>query len=393
MLLFLVLALSVFINGDPQFSELAKAFAHGQLNFLTPIGKTSQDPILYKGKIFWSDGPLPAIILIPFVAFFDQLHIFFYQGYLQWLLILGVVYIIYRLARHFDYSVYDSIILILGFVLGSVFIGVAALSASWYYAQVLTTLLLFWGLIEYFTHKITRWWLLGIICGLLLMTRATAAAIFVFFWLEAWQVQAKDKNHQRLKRFTVLLVPVLISALLLLLYNYMRFGNPLNGGYAFQLLEHKSALSRSLGVFSPVHIPTNLFSAVLRGPVAVLKSSQSFTLIFPYFTNNIYGMSLFITSPYLLQLFTNSWSSLDRTSRHLLMAIALCALAVFSFYGIGQRQFGYRYSLDFLPLVFVLLIILYKRQHQSLTRGMKFLLIGSGIFNFYLLIPYLFNLK
>jgi len=384
-----VILLGIFPTINSQFSDLSQSFIHGHLNFLSPIGGANEDPVLYKGKIFWDEGPLPAVVLMPFVAIANLLHFFFYQGYIQWILVLGVVYLVYKLSIHFKYSNYDSLILSLGFTLGSVFIGVAANSSSWYFAQVITTVLLFWGLYEYFSHTKKRWYILGLICGLLFLTRTTAAGIIIFFGLEALQLQQKDTTVKRIKRIAQLFTPLVLAGLLIMVYNYLRFGSPLNAGYGFQLLKHSSAISKSLGFYSPIHIPTNLFSALLRGPSIVLRNSQSYTLKFPFFTNNIYGMSMFITSPYLLQLFTNSWSSFNKTSRRLLLTIVVIALMVFSTYFIGLSQFGYRYSLDFLPLIFVLLLINYRQNHQSLSRGMRFLLLGSGILNLYMLVPYI----
>ena len=198
---------------------------------------------------------------MPCVGLFNLFHIFFYQGYLKWILILGIFYFIFKLARKLSYTIEDSLILILGFALGSVFIGVMSISSSWFFAQVLTTFLLFWGLYEFFTHK--RWWLIGIICGLVLViTRATAAPIFIFFGLEFWQwIRQFPGGFVAFPSFPC---PVAGAVILLGVYNFIRFHNPFNGGYTYQLLSTASAESRSYGVFSLTHLPANLYSAFLR---------------------------------------------------------------------------------------------------------------------------------
>ena len=379
-LLFLVIISFIFRSGQ-QFSDLAQAFLHGHLNFLSPIGGLGQDPVLYHGRIYWDEGPFPAVLLMPFVGFFDIFHLPFYQGSLQWILVLGVMYFVFRLARLLDYSPEDSMVLALGFMLGSVFIGVATLSSSWFFAQVVTTFLLFWSLYEFYTHK--RWWLIGVLCGLVLMTRATAAPIGIFFVLELWQTHRIARS--KLVQFAQLCLPVIGVAGLLGVYNFLRFHNPFNGGYAYQLLHPGSAESRSLGVFSLIHVPTNLYGALLRAPLPVLRDNTSWTLKFPYIQNNNYGMSVFITSPYLLSLCMAKWSSFNSQARHLIIAIAASALLVLSYYGVGQNQFGYRYSLDFLPEVFLLFMIMYRTNHRYLSRGMKLLLLASGLVDFYLL--------
>lgn len=384
-ILVFILILGCVAEGSQQFSELAQAFVHGHLNFLKPIGGLGQDPILYHGKVYWGEGPFPAVLLMPFVGLFDLFHLFFYQGYIKWLLILGILFFVFRLARLLAYSIEDSLILMFGFVLASVFIGVASVSSSWLFAQVVTTFLLFWSIYEFYTRK--RWWLLGIICGLLLLTRATAAPIIIFFALEFWQIKV-DKS-QKLKQFIKLGLPTAAAIVLIGIYNFLRFHSPFNGGYNYQLVDMASAEARGLGVFSLTHIPTNLYHVLLGMPNPVLRSSHSWTLKFPYIKSNNYGLSIFFTSPYLLYLFTKKWSSFNAQARHLLVAVAVSVLLVLSFYGIGREQLGYRYALDFLPELFVVFMIVYRKHRAQLSKGMKFLLLAPGVVNFYLMWSYI----
>ncbi len=382
-LLSVVIGIGFAREGSQQFSELALAFLHGHLYFLKSIGGAGQDPVLWHGKIYWDEGPFPAVLLMPFVGIFSVFHLFFYQGYLKWALVLGVCYFIYKLARHLSYSKEDSTILTFGFVLGSVFIGVASVSSGWLFAQVVTTFLLFWSFYEFYGRK--RWWLIGIICGLVFLTRATASPISIFFLLELWQTVRKLHRTKKVKTLAQLCLPIVAAICFVGVYNYARFKSPLNGGYSYQLLHSASAESRSLGVFSLIHIPTNLYSALLRGPLPVLRDSTSWTLKFPYIKNNNYGMSIFITSPYFIYLFTKKWSLASAQCWHLIAALLVSCLLVFSYYGIGAQQFGYRYALDFLPSLFLLFMIQYRQTNTVVSRGMKFLLLGSGIFNFFLL--------
>jgi hypothetical protein len=377
-----VILISCFISdGSQQYADLAKAFLHGQLNFLAPIGGLGQDPVFWHGKIYWDDGPFPAILLMPFVAFFSLFHLVYYQGYLMWILALGVPYFVYKIAQIFKYSIEDSLILAFGFALGTVFIGVVSISSSWFFGQVLNTFLLFWAFYEYFTNR--RWWLIGIICALVFMTRATSTPLLLFFALEIWQL--KLSKSKRFRMLLGLATPVGIAIVLIGLYNYLRFQSPFNGGYGAQLLYASSVEAESYGVFNIVHLPANLLSALFRGPVPVLDNTTSWTLKFPFIASNTYGMSVLFTSPYLLYMFSQKWTDYDARCRRLMLATACSALLVLSYFGIGIVQFGYRYSLDFLPGMFILFMIIYRKHHRSISRGMKFLLLGAGVLNFYLL--------
>jgi hypothetical protein len=267
-ILFFILSIGILSEGSQQFSELAQAFLHGHLYFLKPIGGLGQDPVLYHGRVYWDEGAFPAILLMPFVALFSIFHIFFYQGYIKWLLSLGVLFFIYRLARVLKYNYQDSVILMLGFALGSVFIGVDSVSSGWLFAQVVSTFLLFWGLYEFYNTR--RWWLLGLICGLTFLTRATATPIIIFFFLELWQ--SKALSSDKLKLLAQLVVPVVVAVGLQALYNFLRFHNPFNGGYEYQLIDSAAAGSRALGVFSLAHIPANFYACFLSAPITVLSN-------------------------------------------------------------------------------------------------------------------------
>jgi hypothetical protein len=378
-----IISIGFAIEGSQQYALLASSFLHGHLNFLKPIGRAGQDPVFWHGKIYWSEGPFPAIILMPFEAIFGLFNIFFYQGYLKWLLVIGTWFFIFKIARALRYNKEDSTILAFGFTLGSVFIGISSVSASWYYAQVLNTFLLFWAFYEYFTNR--RWWLIGIICALVFMTRATSTPLLLFFALEIWQL--KLSKSKRFRMLLGLATPVGIAIVLIGLYNYLRFQSPFNGGYGAQLLYASSVEAESYGVFNIVHLPANLLSALFRGPVPVLDNTTSWTLKFPFIASNTYGMSVLFTSPYLLYMFSQKWTDYDARCRRLMLATACSALLVLSYFGIGIVQFGYRYSLDFLPGMFILFMIIYRKHHRSISRGMKFLLLGAGVLNFYLLWP------
>lgn len=362
-----------------QFSELALAFLHGHLYFLHSIGGIGQDPVLYQHHRYWDEGVFPAIVLLPFVAIFYTFHLFFYQGYIEWLLVLGIMYFVYALGRRLRYSAEDSLILAFGFVLGSAFASAAAVSSGWLLAQVITTFLLFWSLYEYFGRR--RWWLIGTICACIFLTRSTAAPIVVFFALELWQGTSKLSS---LRRFLPLALPLVGAISLQGLYNFLRFHDPLNGGYEYQLLAAAPKESRALGTFSLRHLPTNLYSLVFGAPGTVSRTTSSWTLKFPYIEGNHNGISIFITSPYYLYLFGRKWAVFARTARHLLVAAGISCLGVLCFYGIGREQISYRYSLDFLPELFVVLMLVYSAEHPRLSRGMKLLLLSAGILNVYL---------
>jgi len=118
----------------------------------------------------------------------------------------------------------------------------------------------------------------------------------------------------------------------------------------------------------------------------IFRDNITHVLRFPYITVNLWGMSLFITSPYFLYLFLLQYK--DKISKALLITTFIIAIPIILYYGIGFEQFGYRYSLDFLPILFFLLIKNYKFSNSNLTDGFRSLILLSACFNLYLFITH-----
>ncbi len=386
-LVLLVVIINTFlIKNSQQFADLANSFLNLKLYFLHPIGNQTQNPVYYKGKEFFDDGPFPAIILMPFEALFKLFHLFFYQGYLQWILIILTLNIIYKIAKLIGFKKSDALLLAFTFILGSVYIGVAINSSSWYFAQVITTYLLFLIIYEYFTKK--RWWLLGLLSAFILLSRVSAFAIIFLLILDIlfnYQTTFKTKFNNLLK----LGLPIVLAGISIGLYNYLRFSNPFNGGYLYQAIDQTASYSRSKGLFSIKHIPFNFYHLFFGTPI-INTPNNNWIANFPYFENNPLGLSIFITSPYLIFLFYQSRKLFHQKEIIFLLISALVALIiVLTYFGVGTYQFGYRYSLDFLPEIFTIFMLIYHKTKKSLTFGMKFLFLLTIIFNFYLILSFI----
>jgi hypothetical protein len=165
-------------------------------------------------------------------------------------------------------------------------------------------------------------------------------------------------------------------------YNQARFHNAFDQGYAEQIIPAHADAARALGIMSAQHLPGNLYTLLLAAPNPVRRDNESIVLAFPYVVANPWGMSLWVTSPLFLYLL--GLRHRDDTSLLLLLTILLIALPILFYYGIGYRQFGYRYSLDFLPFLYYLLLRNYRKQRGDLTAGFKAVIILSAMSNLYL---------
>src|SRR5207244_3045244 len=141
----------------------------------------------------------------------------------------------------------------------------------WYFAQVLTCALLFVAIDEMLGRR--RPLLLGGLFALLLATRFPAALGVA--WPAGAILLSDEPLRQRLRALAALALPCVVMAALLMLYNQLRFDSPFEPGYRYQLLPSHAEAARALGVFSIVHLPTNLYYLLLAAPRAVLRDGGS----------------------------------------------------------------------------------------------------------------------
>lgn len=365
-------ALALNHGGNQQFSFLARSFLAGQTYFIDILPSIG-DAVYYNGHYFWPLGPGPALLLLPFVAIFNHLGLFFYQSYLILILVPLVIWLIYRLAQKLDYGRSDALYLAYAFCFTGAFFGIAAVDSSWLLAQVVTVALIFWSFWEFFTRR--RYWLIGFIFGLIFLTRITAGLGLIFFGLDIFW--SKMRWAEKFTKLFHLLLPILVALILLAGYNYWRFNDFWDQGYSRQILLHDSlAQARSYGLLSLKHLPGNLYYLFFSSPLPVFRDGLSHVLKFPFIEANLWGIGLFFLSPYLLGLFFRPLRG--RISWLLLISAVIIAIPILLYYGIGWRQFGYRYALDFLPFIFVLFMINYRQYRPNLSAGLKLVIILSS---------------
>ena len=375
-------SLLILINLSPyakeqQFSYLARAFLEGHTYFTESPG-TWNDTTLFSGEYYWPLGLFPALLLLPFVAFFNQLGIFFTQGYLNLLIVPAIFLLWVKISKKIGFTATDSLYLAFAFCAGSVFLDVAFVPFSWYFAQVITTLFLSLAIYEFLTKK--RFWLIGIYLAAVLMTRQTAAIGAVFFILAI--LSSNEKMRAKTLKLLSVSAPLIIAAMAMLFYNYLRFNNLFETGYVTQLLIEPLTRARFYGLFSFSHIPGNLYYFLLQPPLPVFYDGISHVLRPPYLKPSPWGMSILITSPYYLYLIWGNYR--ERITKIIWSTVIATAIPIFMYYGIGYIQFGHRYSLDFLPFLFLLFLLTLFKKSPTLSLPFKTLFVANGLTNFYL---------
>ena len=354
-----------FITADDrQFSRLAESFLEGKLYLFPSSLETWADTALFDGYHYSPFGPLPAVLIMPLVW-----SGYFHQGQLSFLVTLSVFYLCFRLARRFMYSCDESCWFALAFCFATSFIGVAALACSTFFAHVLAVMFLFLAINEY--NGKCRLCLIGSLLGLAMASRPPAGLNILMFVLAIFFSEGAIRD--RISGLIKLVLPFAAVVGLLALYNFARFGNPLESGYSYQL--------NGFGVpYADWTVPGNT-----AGPTVSLEniSGHLWIFLFGLPSTEAIGSSVLLMSPFLgYLLFVPRW---DLTNKLIVLNVAVVLLAVLAFRSTGFEQVGYRFSLDFLPFVFWLLV----RSQLEFTNRFKALICLSTVIDVFLTILFL----
>lgn len=359
----LIGSLNFFTPDDRQYSGLAESFLAGKL-YLLSIPPAGADTAPFEGHYYSALGPFPALVITPLVR-----AEIYHQALLSFAASLAVFYLCFRLARKFEYSLGEACLFALAFCFGTSFVGVSALAGSNFLAHVLCVALLFLAISEY--QGQSRWWLIGLLIGFAMATRAPAGLNILFFVL----VVLLSDNSVRSRAGTLLklLLPFAVVVTLLALYNFARFGNPFESGYGYQLNGYGAP-------YALWNVPGNT-----PGPPLDLRNIPSHLWIFLFGlpSINAIGTSVLLISPYLVYLCSiRRW---DLVNRLIVVDVTAVLCLVLAFRSTGFEQMGYRFSLDFLPFVFWLLM----RSRVTLTPGFRSLIFAATVISVGLTLFYL----
>ncbi len=336
-------------RGD--FFYLADAFLHGRTWLLFQPGP--YDVILIDGHSFVPFAPFPAIALMPLVALVGPVTADQWESGVNAILAAsGVGLCWWLLGRIGVPRRMDRFFLTVLFGFSTQILWVTTRGGVWHTGHLIATILTMLCLIELWGRR--RAWLIGLLAGAAFLTRAPLAFAIPFYALmligppilTSSEVGGYVTRTRTLpwRAWTLLALGVLPSILAFFAYNQVRFGNPLESGYALATLPPFLEFNRQQGLFSLVHIPMNIQYFLLDIPVPIAQ--------FPFFRPDGLGMSVLITSPGLLFAVRAGWR--NRMSWLLLGTTVAVLIPTLLYYGGGWLQYGYRYFLDSVPFVMAL---------------------------------------
>jgi hypothetical protein len=330
-----------FDAGRGDFFYLADAFLHGRtwLDFVPG----PYDVIVDGARYFVPFAPFPAVALMPLVALIGPQSADAWEPGINAALAAASVGLCWWLVGRLGVRrLVDRGWLVLLFGFSTQILWVTTRGGVWHTGHLIATVLTLGCLIELWGRR--RAVLIGLLAGAAFLTRAPVAFAIPFYalLLLPW-LDATDGSRRTIpwRAWTGLALGVLPSIVGFFAYNAIRFGDPLESGYALATLPPFLDTLRQQGLFSLSHVGMNLQYFLLDLPKPILG--------FPFFHPDGLGMSVFVTTPGLLLAVRADW----RSQRAWLLLGAAVAVLVptLLYYGGGWLQFGYRYFLDSTPFV------------------------------------------
>jgi len=206
-----------------------------------------------------------------------------------------------------------------------------------------------------------------------------------FFYLLSILFEKTQTFKKRLKNLFILFFAPSLAIVFLLLYNYARFENPLNSGYTltnnWNYTEEQRFELTNYGLFNFKNIPSNFYYYFLNGldPV-LLNRGYKFILKPPFVKAGFPGTSFFVVSPIFLYVFKLREKSKENI--FYIISIIITLLILLTYYWPGWLQLGPRYTLDFLPMLYILLLASFK--DKKVSNIAKILIFFSAFLNIYL---------
>ncbi len=340
----------------PHFVYQADAFLHGQLSLTVPP-PNYEDWARVGDKWYVSFPPFPAVLMMPFVAVAgfqlnDVLFTLFFAGLNVALFFLVLERL--RLQGDSARSQREDMLLALFFAFGTVNFYCSLRGEVWFTAEVIGVTLTCCYLLAAYRARHPA--LAGLFFAAATLTRTPLLFSGIYFFLELfmpngkWEPEKLSEQRPELVRKSLqFLGPALALGIPMALMNFARFGSFSDFGHDHLFNNRVNSDIERWGLFNYHYLERNLHAAFTRLPVLPTRPGQ------PPIGFDFDGLSLFVTTPLFIMLL---WPLVQpRLHRLLWWTVGVVSIPGFFYMNTGWRQFGYRFSLDYTPYLFMLLAV------------------------------------
>jgi hypothetical protein len=336
--------------GTDAYIPLANALLHGSVS-LDPNYYTWVELALYRGGWFVPYPPVPAFILLPFVEIFGQT----FDTNLTAAIAGAIgVWLMWGLLRQLGLRLRTAYALTFAWAVGSEIFWAAAVGGTHLFAEILASTLLLATLRLALARRAPV--LAGLLLGAAIGCRLPL--VFALPLVVGLYVGLPTRIRRPSARqvFDVAEVGMGLAgpALIIAIYNFARFRSPLEFGYGLiTSRDGHSVLEESWyteGIVSPLYIPRGLW-AMLGQPWDVVGQ-------FPWLHPTWGGQAVTFTTPLLAWLAKARFR--DPLVVYALVSAALILLVDLIHGETGYAQFGYRFIVDALPVLWLVLATVFR---------------------------------
>jgi len=337
---------------------LADAFLKGRIYLIDP--PQTIDLTLAQGKWYVPMPPLPAILMMPLAYFVggENIDTRYFSIFFSSINVVIMFLILRQFSRRqwIRLSSTGLLLLVALFAFGTPHLWVGIRGRAWFVSQIVTVT--FIGLSVFAALRKWSPWMVGVFIGMAVLSRPNAIMIWIFSFAIAMQIVREEQSAVSFKNLmnwpVKSIIPMVVAVGGLLIYNHLRFGSFLDFGYV--TLNGNSVIvanAQKYGIFSPHFIPVNFKVMFLNVP------ALDYTGRWPIVPSSV-GMSIFLTTPafiYLLHHYARQWWIVGAW-----VSVFLNFILLVLYHNTGANQFGYRYILDaIVPLVVLLASALRKK--------------------------------
>jgi hypothetical protein len=336
--------------GTDAYIPLANAMLHGSVS-LDASYYTWVELALYRGTWFVPYPPIPAFVLMPFVAVFGQT----FDTNLTSAIVGAVgVWLMWGLLRQLGLNLRSALALTIAWAVGSEVFWASAVGGTHLFAETLAATLLL------ATIRLALARRAPVLAGLLLGA-AVGCRLPVVFALPlvvglyvGLPTRIRRPSPYQLFRTVEVGLGMAAPAVVMAVYNVARFGSPIEFGYGLiTSRDGHSVLEEpwySDGIMSPLYLPRGLW-AMLGKPWDVVDH-------FPWLHPTWAGQAVTFTTPLLIWLVRARLR--DPLVIYALVSAALILLVDLLHGETGYAQFGYRFVVDALPLLWLVLATVFR---------------------------------
>jgi hypothetical protein len=313
---------------------LADAFLHGHTWIDWPGAYI--DALAYNGQHYVIEGPLPAVLLVPWVAIAGTAA---NQTFVAVLLAGVAIGAAWELGERTGVAAQTNVWLCTLLLAGTDLLWCAMLGDVWFIAHVSAVCFTMLALVELFGKR--RAWLIALLAICAAESRFTMALVIPVYAI----LLARDPDRKPVSWIGFGGV-IAAAGALWVLYNEARWGTVTDIGYTTWYHQDQAGMPTG-SPFRLQYFGYEFWSFFQQLP--------GFSSAFPWIRPSYSGVALTWTSPALIYAL---WAR-----RPVVMAVALWIAAVltavpnFLYYVNGFAQYGMRHALDFIPFLFALMLL------------------------------------